>query len=121
MQQAQMQKAVRVYTADAVVGYTVVTTLGFVAGSTVRGRNAAVDCCSEWQNCFGGELSFYTDLLDTSRDQAMARMCTAAAKLGANAVIACHITTANVAPQVCEVLVYGTAVVLEPVAVMLPY
>ena len=65
----------------------VVRHLGLVQGSTVRAKHAGKDIMASFKNIFGGELGAYTELLQESRDQAVARMSEQAQAIGANAVI----------------------------------
>ena len=50
-----------------------------------------------------------------SREQVMSRMVDQAARRGANAVIAMPFDTGELAEQMTEVCVYGTAVVVSPI------
>ena len=61
----------------------------------------------------GGEIEEYTKLLAQAREQALDRMTNAAEKLGANAVIGVRFSTSYIMQSAAEVLVYGTAVVVE--------
>ena len=91
----------------------VVQHLGLVQGSTVRAKHAGRDIMASFKNVFGGELKGYTDLLSESRDEAVARMTEQATALGANAVINVRFSTSSIAAGASEILVYGTAVVVE--------
>ena len=105
--------SVRVFTTETVSGYRIVQTFGLVSGSTVRTRNVVNDLFSSMKSVVGGELELYTQLLVESREEAMDRLKEAARLAGGNAVVACRVSTANIAPQASEVLVYGTAVLLD--------
>lgn len=61
----------------------------------------------------GGELKGYTELLNESRDEALARMMEQARQAGANAVLNVRFSTSSVAAGASEIFAYGTAVVLE--------
>ena len=65
------------------------------------------------RNLVGGEISEYTKLLAEAREQALDRMVAEAHELGANAIVGVHFITAQVMTGAAELLVYGTAVVLE--------
>ncbi|CAE7285096.1 unnamed protein product [Symbiodinium necroappetens] len=52
-------------------------------------------------------------LLQDAREEAISRMEDEAAKLGANAVISLRLSSTNIAATTSEVMVYGTAVVVE--------
>jgi uncharacterized protein YbjQ (UPF0145 family) len=65
---------------------------------------------------FGGNISIYTTLCEQARADAF-NLCTQHAEAsGANALVAVRYDATEVAPGVTEVLCYGTAVVVEPVA-----
>jgi len=86
--------------------------LGLVQGSTVRAKHAGKDIMAGFKNVFGGELASYTELLQESREQAVARMTEQAEAIGANAVITVRFSTSAIAAGASEILAYGTAVVL---------
>ncbi len=109
-------RSVRVYSAETVPGFKITQSFGLVSGSTVRTRNVVNDLFSSMKSVIGGELELYTQLLVESREEALERLKEAARLAGGNAVIAVRVSTANIAPQASEVLVYGTAVVIEPVS-----
>lgn len=88
----------------------VVRHLGLVQGSTVRAKHAGKDILAGFKNIFGGELGAYTELLQESRDQAIARMSEQASAIGANAVINVRFSTSAIAAGASEILAYGTAV-----------
>lgn len=91
----------------------VVKHLGLVQGSTVRAKHAGKDIMASFKNLFGGELAAYTDLLQESRDEALARMQEQAQAIGANAIINVRFSTSAIAAGASEILAYGTAVVVE--------
>lgn len=101
-------------TTDEVPGHRVVRVLGLVRGNTVRVRNIGVDFLAAFKNLVGGEISDYTKMLAESREQSLDRMRAEALGLGANAILAVRFTTSTVMQGAAEILVYGTAVVVEP-------
>jgi uncharacterized protein YbjQ (UPF0145 family) len=88
----------------------VVRHLGLVQGSTVRAKHAGRDIMAGFKNIFGGELAGYTELLQESREEAVARMSEQAQAIGANAVINVRFSTSAIAAGASEILAYGTAV-----------
>ena len=102
-------------TTDEIPHHRVVKTLGLVRGNTVRVRHFGVDFIAGLRSLVGGEISDYTKMLAESREQSLDRMRAEALALGANAVVAVRFTTSTVMQGAAEILVYGTAVVLEPV------
>ena len=103
-----------VVTADGVAGMKLVRTLGLVRGTTVRGRHLGKDLLAILRNTVGGEIQEYTKMLSEAREQALDRMVEEAASLGANAVVTTRFSSAEIMKGAAEVVVYGTAVVLEP-------
>jgi uncharacterized protein YbjQ (UPF0145 family) len=108
-----MGSDVIVTTTDYIPGYRIKKVLGLVSGSVVKARNIGRDIMAALRNIAGGEIVEYTELLATSRDEAIKRMIEKAKALGANAVIGVRLTTANIMSGAAEVLAYGTAVVIE--------
>ena len=68
------------------------------------------------QTLIGGNITLYTELCERTRQEAFDLMRDHAAALGANAVVSMRYDANEVAPGVTEVLAYGTAVVIEPLA-----
>jgi uncharacterized protein YbjQ (UPF0145 family) len=99
---------------DEIPGYRIVHVLGLVRGNTVRARNVGVDIMAGLKSLVGGEISDYTKMLAESREQSIDRMRAHALALGANAIVAVRFTTSTVMQGAAEMLVYGTAVVVEP-------
>jgi uncharacterized protein YbjQ (UPF0145 family) len=108
-----MGSDVIVTTTDYIPGYRIKKVLGLVSGSVVKARNIGRDIMAVLRNIAGGEIVEYTELLATSRNEAIKRMIEKAKALGANAVIGVRLTTANIMSGAAEVLAYGTAVVIE--------
>ena len=71
--------------------------IGLVQGSTVRARNVGSDFLANLKNIVGGELVGYSKLLQTSREQAYARMIEDAKSKGANAVLGFRFESSTVA------------------------
>jgi len=86
--------------------------MGIVKGSTVRARHLGRDIAASLKNLVGGEIASYTELLESARDEAVARMIKSAEKLGANAIVGVRFNTASIMQGASEMLVYGTAVKL---------
>lgn len=103
-------------TTDEVPGYRIAYTLGLVRGNTVRARNFGVDFLAGLKSLVGGEIGDYTQMLAQSREQSIDRMRAEALALRANAIVGIRFTTSTVMQGAAEILVYGTAVVVEPAA-----
>jgi uncharacterized protein YbjQ (UPF0145 family) len=103
-----------VSTTGSVPGRDVAEVLGLVRGNTIRARHLGKDILAVFRNLVGGEIGEYTKLMGESREQALDRMVNAAEALGADAVVEVRFTTSMVMSQAAEILVYGTAVRLQP-------
>ena len=95
---------------ETIPGKNIVEHFGIVSGSTVRAKHVGRDIMASVKNIFGGELKGYTELLTESREEAIDRMKTQAASLGANAIVNVRFSTSSVASGAAELYVYGTAV-----------
>lgn len=102
-----------IVTTDGVPGKAVKQVLGLVRGNTIRARHIGQDIKAVVRNVIGGEITEYTKLMAESREQAVDRMVADAEEVGANAVVAVRFTTSEIMGGAAELLVYGTAVVVE--------
>ena len=68
------------------------------------------------QTIFGGNITLLTDLCERTRSEAFDLMLQHARQLGANAVVGIRYDATEVMAGVTEVLCYGTAVMVEPLA-----
>ncbi len=100
-------------TTDTICGKTIVRHIGLARGNTIRGRHVGVDLMAGLKNAVGGEITEYTKLIAESREQALDRLVAHAQSLGANAVVGLRFSTSEVTHGAAEILVYGTAVVVE--------
>ena len=96
-----------------VPGKKVIKTLGLVKGNTIRARHIGKDILAVFKNIVGGEIQEYTKLMAESREQAIDRMIKDAESYGANAIISVSTTTSVISQGAAELLVIGTAVVIE--------
>ena len=94
-------------------GKKIVKTFGLVKGNTIRARHIGKDILAVFKNLVGGEIHEYTKLMAESREQAIDRMIDNAVQVGANAVTGVRFTTSMVAQGAAELMVYGTAVIIE--------
>jgi len=102
-----------VVTSDHIEGKKLTKTLGMVKGSTIRARHLGRDLTAGFRSIVGGEISEYTKLLAEAREEAIHRMVEQAEGMGANAVLDTRLMTSMVMSGAAEILVYGTAVVVE--------
>ena len=97
-------------------GYKVKRNLGLVRGITVRSRSVIGTLGASLQTLVGGNISLFTELCEKTREEAFDLMMQHASQMGANAVIGIRYDATEVMQGVTEVLCYGTAVIVEPVA-----
>ena len=97
-------------------GFRVVKTLGVVRGLTVRSRSIVGSFMGRLQTIFGGNISIYTELCEHARQEAYRLMIMHAEHVGANAIIGIRYDANEIMGGVTEVLCYGTAVQVEPIA-----
>ena len=102
-----------VVTSPDIPGKKIVKTLGIVKGNTIRARHIGKDILAAFKNIVGGEIHEYTKLMAESREQAIDRMIESAEQMGANAIISTITTTSVISQGAAELLVLGTAVVIE--------
>lgn len=102
-----------VVTTSDIHGQHIVRTLGLVRGSTVRSRHIGRDIMASLRNLVGGEIPEYTKMLAEAREEALDRMIEHAKDLGANAVVCTRFSTSDIARGAAEIMIYGTAVVVE--------
>jgi len=102
-----------VVTSSVIEGGRIVKTLGLVKGSTIRARHLGRDISAGLRSLVGGEIKEYTKLMAEAREEAIQRMVEQAAEMTANAIVDTRFVTSMVMSGASELLVYGTAVVLE--------
>ncbi|MBW2236224.1 MAG: YbjQ family protein [Deltaproteobacteria bacterium] len=95
---------------ETIPGKTIVEFYGVVSGNTVRAKHIGRDIMAGFKNIIGGELKAYTELLNDSRQEAVARMLAQAQSMNANAVVNVRFATSSVAQGAAELFAYGTAV-----------
>jgi uncharacterized protein YbjQ (UPF0145 family) len=100
-------------TTETIPGRTIKRFFGVVTGSTVRSKHIGRDFMAGLKNIFGGELKGYTELLQESREDALARMVQEAESLGANAVVNLRFATSSITQGAAELFAYGTAVQVD--------
>jgi uncharacterized protein YbjQ (UPF0145 family) len=102
-----------VVTSETIAGKRIIKSLGLVRGNTVRARNVGRDITATFRSLVGGEIPEYVKLMAEAREQSIDRMIEASEDLGANAIVACRFTTSMVMQGAAELLVTGTAVIVE--------
>jgi uncharacterized protein YbjQ (UPF0145 family) len=100
-------------TTHTIHGKNIVKQLGLVRGNTIRARHIGRDIMAGIRNVVGGEITDYTKMMAESREQAIDRMVEEAQKLGANGIVGISFATSMVMQMAAEILVFGTAVIVE--------
>ena len=104
-------------TTFALDGFRIMRTMGVVRGITVRSRSVFGTIAGSLQTLRGGNISFFTELCEKTREEAFEIMLRHAWDLGANAVIGVRYDATELMSGVTEVLCYGTAVIVEPLSI----
>ena len=108
-----MIDASMITTSISLEGFQISKNLGVVRGITVRSRSILGNMAGGLQTLFGGKISIYVSLCETTREEAFQHMIQHAEEMGANAIINMRYDANEVMNGVTEVLAYGTAVRVE--------
>ena len=100
-------------TTENVHGYQIREVKGQVFGVVVRSRGIGGNVMAGLRSLKGGEIKEYTQLLETTRNDAIDRMVQNAQAMGANAVIMMRFDSSEIGQTMSEIVSYGTAVVLD--------
>ncbi len=103
-------------TAFELPGVRVARNLGVVRGIVVRSRSIFGTIGAGLQTIVGGNISLFTNLCEKTREDAFELMVKHASELGANAIVGARYDATEIMNGVTEVLAYGTAVIVEPLA-----
>jgi uncharacterized protein YbjQ (UPF0145 family) len=103
-------------TANELPGHRINETLGVAFGLVVRSVGFAKGFTAGIKALRQGEVSEYTELLEDSRRHALDRLVQNAQLLGATGIVGMRFDTSEVGQQLTEIVAYGTAVKVEPVA-----
>lgn len=102
-----------VVSSENIAGKEIKEIKGLVQGSMILSKNMFSDIGAGLKSIVGGELKGYSDMLEKARLAAYERMVEDAQSKGANAIITARITSSSVMQGASEILMYGTAVVVE--------
>jgi len=105
-----------VTTTENIPGTRVVQTLGQVFGLTVRSRGLGGNIAAGFRGIVGGEVGSYVKLLEDARRQAVDRMVQNATAMGGNAVTMMRFDSSEIGNTMSEIVAYGTAQLIEPLA-----
>ena len=100
-------------TTEFIYGKKIIKHLGLVRGTTIRTRHIGHDILARLRGLVGGEIHEYTKLMAESREQVLERIMDDARDLGGNAVVGLQFSTSQIAQGAAELMVYGTAVLVE--------
>ena len=100
-------------TTDSVPGKEVHEILGVVEGNAVKSRGIGKDFRAVGRSMAGGDMPYYAELMEQSRQSAMAEMIKQANELKADAILCVRFQSAAIMGGSAEVLAYGTAVRLR--------
>lgn len=117
--QAPLTKGVQpqlVTTAFEIDGYEIVKNLGVVRGITVRSRSIFGTIGAGLQTLVGGNITLLSELCEKTRLEAFNLMIKHGSDIGANAIVGARYDATEIMQGVTEVLAYGTAVVIQPLA-----
>jgi uncharacterized protein YbjQ (UPF0145 family) len=103
-----------VTTGPFVDGHEIVEYLGIVRGIVVRAASIAQGIRGAVKSFFGGNVTAYEEVCEQARSDAFKKVARQALEIGADAVIGMAYDATEFAPNVTEVLAYGTAVRLRP-------
>lgn len=102
-----------VVTTENIPGYKVMEVKGQVFGLIVRSRGIGGNVIAGLRSLVGGEIHEYTAMLEDARKQAIDRLVSNAAQMGANAIVMMRFDSSEMGESMSEVVAYGTAVVIE--------
>jgi uncharacterized protein YbjQ (UPF0145 family) len=103
-----------VTTTPAIEGRRIGEYKGVVSGTAIHGINIGKDFLAAGRNLVGGRSKAYENELDKGQSEAMAEMESAAAELGANAIVGVTLDVEALGQgNMLMVSVTGTAVVVE--------
>ena len=99
-------------------GYRIVEYRGLVRGIIVRAPTIAQGILGGLKSIIGGQIGAYIEMCEQTRHHAYEQMIAHAEAMGANAIVGMRYDASEIGGQTAasEVLCYGTAVVVEPVA-----
>lgn len=98
---------------NEVPGKKITSVLGLVRGSTIQSKHIGKDFMAGLKTIVGGEITAYTEMLESARIVAIDRMTKDAEQKGANAIVNIRFATSAIMQGAAELMVYGTAVVIE--------
>ena len=105
-----------VTTGNEVAGYQISKYIAIVRGIVVRATSLGQGFMGALKSLGGGNIREFTEVCEAARHDAYALMIQHAEEVGADAVIGMRYDATEFIQGSTEVLAYGTAVKLEPLA-----
>ena len=109
-----------VTTTLAFEGYRIKEYKGVVRGIVVRAPTISQGILGGLKSIIGGNIGAYTEMCEQAREEAFDLLVQHAGERGANAIVGMEYDASDLGGghgrHATEVLCYGTAVVIEPVA-----
>jgi uncharacterized protein YbjQ (UPF0145 family) len=105
-----------VVTTENVAGHRIRESKGQVFGVVVRSRGLGGNIMAGLRSLGGGEIVEYTQMLEEARRHAVDRMVKNARLMQANAIVMMRFDSSEMGQTMSEVVAYGTAVIIDPVA-----
>ena len=115
MSQVQRHEIPILTTFDAPPGYVIERIVGPCWGITVRSRSIVGTTCAGCQTVFGGEITMFTELAMSTRNEAMNRLEVTARQMGANCILGMRFDSSELMQNTNEIVAYGTAAVIRQV------
>ena len=105
-----------VVTTENVPGHKVRDVFGQCYGVVVRSRGLGGNITAGLRSLVGGEIPEYTALVEETRRHAVDRLVKNAVAMGGNAVLMMRFDSGSIGNTMNEVVAYGTAAWIEPMA-----
>ena len=107
-----------VTTTFQIEGHRIVSYRGVVRGLIVRSPTITQGLLGGLKSMIGGQIGAYTQMCEQARQQAYDLLLDHARAVGANAIVGLHYDASEIGGSTAasEVLCYGTAVTVEPIA-----
>ena len=100
-------------TTELVPGREIREIIGVVTGNIVQTKHLGRDIMAGLKSLIGGEIRGYTEMLTDARSKALQRMIDEAKLRNADAIVNMRFTTSSIMDGSCELLAFGTAVLLK--------
>eukprot|EP01122_Echinamoeba_exundans_P017512 TRINITY_DN9303_c0_g1_i1.p1 TRINITY_DN9303_c0_g1~~TRINITY_DN9303_c0_g1_i1.p1 ORF type:complete len:182 (+),score=14.45 TRINITY_DN9303_c0_g1_i1:17-562(+) len=103
------EKRIYLSSRDYIGGRRIVKEVGFVSASSVQTKSFFHDLLSRVRGFFGGEVDFYSQLVNTANADATRRLQKEAIKAGADSVVSVKLQSSATSDPTAGVFVYSSA------------